>query len=320
MAKKEKEEKPAASWAEKFGSQVMNLGKDKLPDIDVISTRSIALDKATGIGGIPRGRITEIYGAQSGGKTSVCLHTIAEAQSRGLKVLLVDAENTFDPKWARKLGVVVEELILVQPNNGELGLEIVREAVKSREFGLIVIDSVTALIPKAEIEGEVGDNHMGRHPRMMGQGVKLINVDVEKTQTAVVFINQTRMKIGVMFGSPVTTTGGEALKFFASLRLEVAAIEKLKEGEEIIGRRIRVKVVKNKAAAPHKEAEFDFLFTKGIHREAEVFDLALDAGKVTKTGNTYACGEIKLGVGRKQALAALEENPELFEKLRLEVV
>ncbi len=319
MAKEKKEKPEAADWKDRWGNQVMNLGEKKLPSVVTISTRSIALDEATGIGGIPRGRITEIYGAQSGGKTSVCLHTIAEAQSMGLQVLFVDAENAFDPKWAARLGVNVEKLFLAQPDNGEAALQIVRDAVESKEFGLIVIDSVTACIPKAELEGEMGDNHVGRHPRMIGQGVKLINAMVEKTQTAVVFINQTRMKIGVMFGSPVTTTGGEALKFFSSLRLEVAGIEKLKDGEVVVGKRTRVKVVKNKLAPPHTEAEFDFLFDRGIHREAEVFDLALEKKLITKTGNTLSFGDVKLGVGRKQAVAALED-PELFTQLKKAVM
>jgi len=306
-----------------FGrGSVMKLGQRPQLKVDSIPTGSLALDLALGVGGIPRGRVIEIYGQESSGKTTLALHVIAEAQKRGGIAAFVDAEHAVDPLYARNLGVDIDNLLISQPDTGEQALEIVDALVRSGAVDVVVLDSVAALVPKAEIEGEMGDSHVGLQARLMSQALRKIGGSASKTNTAAIFINQIREKIGVMFGNPETTPGGRALKFWASVRIEVRRVETLKSGQEPIGNRVRVKIVKNKVAAPFKQAEFDVFFNRGISREGSVLDVAAELGIVTKTGTWFNYGDVRLGQGRDNARKFLEENQslcaELEERIRKE--
>ncbi|MEJ5297404.1 MAG: recombinase RecA [Armatimonadota bacterium] len=299
-----------------FGrGSVMKLGQRPQLKVDSIPTGSLALDLALGVGGIPRGRVIEIYGQESSGKTTLALHVIAEAQKRGGIAAFVDAEHAVDPLYARNLGVDIDNLLISQPDTGEQALEIVDALVRSGAVDVVVLDSVAALVPKAEIEGEMGDSHVGLQARLMSQALRKIGGSASKTNTAAIFINQIREKIGVMFGNPETTPGGRALKFWASVRMEVRRVETLKSGQEPIGNRVRVKIVKNKVAAPFKQAEFDVFFNKGISREGSVLDVAAELGIITKTGTWFNYGDVRLGQGRDNARKYLEEHPELCAEL-----
>ncbi len=284
-------------------------------EIKSFSSGSASLDLALGIGGYPRGRIIEIYGPESSGKTTLALHAVAEIQKRGGVAAFVDAEHALDVGYARKIGVRVEDLLVSQPDTGEQALEIVDVLLRSGAIDLVVVDSVAALTPRAEIEGEMGDQHMGLQARLMSQALRKLTGTVSKSQSAVIFINQIRMKIGVMFGNPETTTGGNALKFYASIRLDVRRIAGLKEGEEVIGNRTRVKVVKNKVAPPFRQAEFDILYNQGISVEGDMLDLGVEAGLVEKSGAWFSYEDERIGQGRETARRFLKENPEVLERL-----
>ena len=295
-----------------FGKgSVMRLGEEGRPPVDVIPTGSIALDVALGIGGLPRGRIVEVYGPESSGKTTVALHAIANVQAAGGIAAMIDAEHALDPTYAARLGVDLDSLYVSQPDTGEQALEIADTLVRSGAIDLIVIDSVAALVPRAEIEGEMGDSHVGLQARLMSQALRKMAGALNQTGTTAIFINQLREKIGVMFGSPETTTGGKALKFYASVRLDVRRIETLKGGTEAVGNRTRVKVVKNKMAPPFKQAEFDILYGEGISREGSLIDLGVDAGIVKKSGAWYTYEGDQLGQGKENARAFLRDNPDL---------
>ena len=297
-----------------FGKgSIMRLGKDQplIRDIQVISTGSISLDIALGVGGVPRGRIVEIYGPESSGKTTLALHAVAEAQKKGGIAAFVDAEHALDVGYARKLGVRTDDLLLSQPDTGEQGLEIAEMLVRSGAIDVLVIDSVAALVPKAELEGEMGDAHMGVQARLMSQALRKLTGTIAKSQTCVVFINQIRMKIGVMFGNPETTTGGNALKFYASQRLDIRRIGAIKNGEQVVGSRTRVKVVKNKVAPPFKEVEFDIMYGTGISREGDLLDMASAENIVEKSGAWYAYAGERIGQGRENAKDYLRDHPEV---------
>ncbi len=295
---------------------IMRLGDaDAKIQIPVISTGAISLDLALGIGGYPRGRIVEIYGPESSGKTTLTLHAIAECQKKGGIAAFIDAEHALDPTYARKLGVNVDELLVSQPDHGEQALEIADTLVRSGAVDIIVIDSVAALVPRAEIEGEMGDSHVGLQARLMSQALRKLTGTVQKSHTTLFFINQIRMKIGVMFGSPETTTGGNALKFYASQRLDIRRIGTIKVGDAAVGNRCRVKVVKNKLAPPFRLCEFDILFGKGISRTGDVLDLSVDAGIVNKSGAWYSYGEERIGQGRDNARSFLEEHPDMLAQI-----
>ena len=312
----------AMSQIEKqFGKgAIMRLGAEALAaDIPFIPTGSLSLDIATGIGGIPRGRITEIYGPESSGKTTLALHTIAEAQKRGGMAAFIDAEHALDVVYANKLGVNCDDLLVSQPDNGEQALEIAEILVRSGAMDVVVVDSVAALVPRAEIEGEMGDSHMGLQARLMSQALRKLTGTISKTQTSLIFINQIRMKIGVMFGNPETTTGGNALKFYASLRLDIRKIASLKDGQEIIGSRTRVKVVKNKIAPPFKEAEFDIIYGEGISKVGDILDLGVAHDIVEKSGTWYSYGGERIGQGRENARNYLKEHPAMLEEVESKV-
>ena len=283
--------------------------------IGVIHTGSLGLDIALGIGGIPRGRITEIYGPESSGKTTLSLHIIAEAQKAGGIAAFIDAEHALDPKYARNLGVDIENLLVSQPDNGEQALEITESLVRSSALDVIVIDSVAALVPRAEIEGDMGDAHMGLQARLMSQALRKLTGFINKSNTSVVFINQIRMKIGVMFGNPETTTGGKALKFYSTVRLDIRRTETLKKGTDAIGTRVKVKVAKNKAAPPFKIAEFELMFDKGISQEGEILDLGTTLDIIQKSGTWYSYGEERIGQGREMAKKFLNDNPSVKEQI-----
>jgi len=303
-----------------FGKgSIMRLGDRTKVAIDVISTGSVSLDAALGVGGIPRGRVTEIYGPESSGKTTLALHVIAEAQKVGGLSAFVDAEHALDPSYAKKLGVDTINLLVSQPDSGEQALEIVETLVRSGALDVIVIDSVAALVPRAEIEGEMGDSHMGLQARLMSQALRKLTGTVSKSNTAVVFINQVREKIGVMFGNPETTTGGRALKFYTSIRLDIRRIATIKEGQEMVGNRTKVKVVKNKLAPPFREAEFDIMYSQGISKTGDVLDLAAKFNLVQRSGTWFSYGETRLGQGRENAKRYLDENPKLNKELETEV-
>ncbi len=300
---------------------VMKLGDPSSQmNVETIPTGSLSLDIALGLGGIPKGRIIEIYGPESSGKTTVTLHMIAEVQKRGGIAGFIDAEHALDPVYARNIGVDIDNLYISQPDCGEQALEITETMVRSGAIDIIVVDSVAALVPKAEIDGDMGDSHVGLQARLMSQALRKLTAVISKSNCTVVFINQLREKVGVMFGNPETTTGGRALKFYSSVRLDVRRIESLKQGGEVIGNRTRVKVVKNKIAPPFKEAEFDIMFGKGISMSGDVLDLAADCGVINKTGAWYAYEGDKIGQGRENAKAYLEEHPDVFavvsEKVR----
>jgi recombination protein RecA len=299
---------------------IMRLGSEALTaDVPTISTGSLSLDIATGIGGIPRGRVTEIYGPESSGKTTLALHTIAEAQKKGGLAAFIDAEHALDVVYANKLGVNCDELLVSQPDNGEQALEIVEILVRSGAMDVVVVDSVAALVPRAEIEGEMGDSHMGLQARLMSQALRKLTGTISKTHTSLIFINQIRMKIGVMFGNPETTTGGNALKFYASLRLDIRKLAAIKDGQEIIGNRTRVKVVKNKIAPPFKEAEFDIIYGEGISRGGDILDLGVAHDIVEKSGAWYSYGGDRIGQGRENAKVYLKEHPSTLEEIELKI-
>lgn len=294
---------------------IMRLGKAPKIDIDVIPTGSLSLDMALGIGGLPRGRITEIYGPESSGKTTLTLHVIAEAQKLGGEVAFIDAEHALDPTYARNLGVDIDKLIVSQPDTGEQALEIAEALARSNAIDVIIIDSVAALVPKAEIAGTMGDSHVGLHARLMSQALRKLTGVIHKSNTVVVFINQLREKVGVIYGNPEVTTGGRALKFYSSVRIEIRRIEAIKDGSNILGNRTRAKVVKNKMAPPFKEAEFDIMFGEGISKEGNILDTAVDFGIVAKGGSWYSYEGERLGQGRDRVKEYMKENPEFTQML-----
>lgn len=298
---------------------VMRMGDHDRPAIPAISTGSLGLDIALGIGGLPKGRIVEIYGPESSGKTTLTLSVIAEAQKHGATCAFVDAEHALDPDYAAKLGVNVDDLLVSQPDTGEQALEITDMLVRSNAVDVIIVDSVAALVPKAEIEGEMGDSHVGLQARLMSQALRKITGNIKNANCLVIFINQIRMKIGVMFGSPETTTGGNALKFYASVRLDIRRIGAVKEGEEVVGSETRVKVVKNKVAPPFRQAEFQILYGKGIYRNGEIIDLGVQQGLVEKSGAWYSYQGSKIGQGKANAAKFLEDNPEIAQAIEQQV-
>ncbi|MDV4151272.1 recombinase RecA [Clostridium sp. AL.422] len=303
----------AMSQIEKqFGKgSVMKLGENSSLNIEAISTGCLDLDIALGVGGVPKGRIIEIYGPESSGKTTVALHIAAEAQKRGGAVAFIDAEHALDPSYARNLGVDTENLIVSQPDTGEQGLEIAEALVRSGAIDVIVVDSVAALVPRAEIDGEMGDSHVGLQARLMSQALRKLTGTIQKTGCVAIFINQLREKVGVMFGNPETTTGGRALKFYASIRLDVRRIDSIKQGESIVGNRTRVKVMKNKVAPPFKQAEFDIMYNEGISRTGNIVDVGVKEGIVQKSGAWFSYGDIRLGQGRENAKQYLKDNAEV---------
>ena len=299
-----------------FGKgSIMKLGDENVQQVEVIPTGSIALNAALGVGGYPKGRIIEIYGPESSGKTTLAIHAIAEAQKAGGIAAFIDAEHAFDRFYASKLGVDVDNLWISQPDHGEQALEIAEQLIRSSAIDIIVIDSVAALTPKAEIEGDMGDNKVGLQARLMSQALRKLTSAISKTNTTCIFINQLREKIGVMFGNPETTTGGNALKFYASVRLDIRRATQLKDGEEVIGNQTRVKVVKNKVAPPFRKAEFDIMFGEGISRAGEIIDLGAELGIIKKSGSWYSYNDTKLGQGRDASKQVIQDNPELAEEL-----
>lgn len=299
-----------------FGKgSIMKMGDDHVQEVEVIPTGSIALNAALGVGGYPKGRIIEIYGPESSGKTTLAIHAIAEAQKAGGIAAFIDAEHAFDRFYAAKLGVDIDNLWISQPDNGEQALEIAEQLIRSSAIDIIVIDSVAALTPKAEIEGDMGDNKVGLQARLMSQALRKMTSAISKTNTTCIFINQLREKIGVMFGNPETTTGGNALKFYASVRLDIRGSQPIKDGEEILGKLTKVKVVKNKVAPPFRRAEFDIMFGEGISHSGEIIDLGADLGIIKKSGSWYSYNDTKLGQGRDAAKQCIQDNPELAEEL-----
>ena len=328
MAKKEEIENTAASEKLKalqaamdkieksFGKgSIMKLGDDSVEEIDVIPTGSIALNNALGVGGYPRGRIIEIYGPESSGKTTLAIHAIAEAQKNGGIAAIIDAEHAFDRFYAQKLGADIDNLLISQPDCGEQALEIAEQLIRSSAIDIIVIDSVAALTPKSEIEGEMGDNKVGLQARLMSQALRKLTSAISKTNTTCIFINQLREKIGVMFGNPETTTGGNALKFYSSVRLDIRRVTQIKDGEDAIGNQVRVKVVKNKVAPPFRKAEFDIMFGEGISRAGEIVDLGVEYGVIKKSGSFYSYNDTKLAQGRDRTKQLIADNPELSDEL-----
>ncbi|HBD64284.1 MAG TPA: recombinase RecA [Clostridiales bacterium] len=320
MEKEKALELAIAQIEKQFGKgSIMKLGENAKLNIEAIPTGALPLDIATGIGGVPKGRIIEIFGPESSGKTTVALHIVAEAQKRGGIAAFVDAEHALDPGYAKKLGVSIEDLIISQPDTGEQGLEIAEALVRSGAVDVIVIDSVAALVPKAEIDGEMGDSHVGLQARLMSQALRKLAGAINKSNTVAIFINQLREKVGVMFGSPETTTGGRALKFYASMRLDVRRIESLKKGDDVYGNRTRVKVVKNKVAPPFKQAEFDIIYGRGISKEGCILDMAVEAGVVNKSGAWYSYESTRIGQGRENSKDYLTSNPELMNEIEMKV-
>jgi len=306
---------------EKFGEGViMKLGDMPKVDVEAIPTGSVSIDIALGIGGVPRGRIVEIYGPESSGKTTLCLHIVANAQKQGGIAAYVDAEHALDPEYAKRIGVKTADLLISQPDTGEQALDIVETLVRSNMVDVIVIDSVAALVPKAEIEGEMGDQHVGRQARLMSQALRKLTAIIAKSNATVIFINQIRMKIGVMFGNPETTSGGQALKFYSSVRIEIRRSAQIKKGEEVVGNRVKVKVVKNKVAAPFRTAEFDIMYNEGISLAGDVLDAGVRFGVLKKSGNSFLYGETKLGAGRESAKAFLKENPKIQNELETAIL
>jgi len=305
---------------EKFGEGIiMKLGDIKRVDIASIPTGSISLDIALGIGGIPRGRVIEIYGPESSGKTTLTLHVIANVQKAGGVAAFIDAEHALDPEYAKRIGVKVEDLLISQPDNGEQALDIVETLVESGAVSLVVVDSVAALVPKAEIEGDMGDMHVGRQARLMSQALRKLTAIISKSNCSVIFINQIRMKIGVMFGNPETTTGGNALKFYSSVRIEVRRAAQIKKGEDVVGNRVKVKIVKNKVAPPFKTTEFDIMYNEGISASGDILDTGVKYEVIAKKGNSYSLGEEKLGTGREAAKRMLKENPKIMAAISKEI-
>ena len=303
-----------------FGKgSVMKLGENSHLTVDAVSTGCLDLDIALGIGGVPKGRIVEIYGPESSGKTTVALHIAAEAQKQGGAVAFIDAEHALDPAYARKIGVDTENLIVSQPDTGEQGLEIAEALVRSGAIDVLVVDSVAALVPRAEIEGEMGDSHVGLQARLMSQALRKLAGTINKTNCVAIFINQLREKVGIMFGNPETTTGGRALKFYASVRLDVRRIDSIKAGDSIIGNRTRVKVMKNKVAPPFKQAEFDIMYNEGISRTGNIVDVGVKEGIVQKSGAWFSYGDIRLGQGRENAKIYLKDNPEIAYEIESQI-
>lgn len=298
---------------------IMKLGDEPIEKTEFISTGSIGLDAALGIGGLPKGRVVEIYGPESSGKTTLALHVIAEAQKKGGIAAFIDAEHAFDRFYAQKLGVDIQNLLISQPDHGEQALEIADHLIRSAAIDVIVIDSVAALTPKSEIEGEMGDSKMGLQARLMSQALRKLTANISKTGSVCIFINQLRDKIGVMFGNPETTTGGNALKFYSSVRLDIRKVTQLKEGENITGNRVKVKVVKNKVAPPFKKAEFDIVYGEGISRTGEIIDLGVELNLIKKSGSWFSYGETKLGQGRDAVRTLLVDNPDLCEELEVKI-
>jgi recombination protein RecA len=306
---------------ERFGEgSIMKLGEAKKLDVEAVPTGCFSLDLALGVGGIPRGRVTEIFGPEAGGKTSLALHTIAEVQKLGGVAAFIDAEHALDPDYARKIGVKIEDLFISQPDTGEQALEIVETLVRSNGVDLVVIDSVAALTPKAEIEGEMGEAQMGLQARLMSQALRKLAGVISKSKTIVIFLNQTRMKIGIFFGNPETTAGGTALKFYSSVRIELRRAAKLKLGEEIIGNRVKAKIVKNKVAAPFKTTEFDIIYNEGISLSGDLLDAGLKYGIITKSGNTLTFAGKKLGTGRENCRKFLKENLEVMKEIKNKIL
>ena len=303
-----------------FGKgSIMRLGEAPVQDIETVPTGSLSLDIALGTGGLPKGRIVEIYGPESSGKTTMTLHLVANAQKKGGICAFVDAEHALDISYARKLGVDLDELLVAQPDTGEQALDIVEMLVKSGSVDVVVVDSVAALTPKAELEGEMGDRHVGLQARLMSQALRKLTAAIARTNVTVVFINQLRMKIGVMFGSPETTTGGNALKFYSSVRLDIRRIASIKQGDEVVGNRVKVKVVKNKLAAPFKIAEFDIMFNEGISKAGDVLDLGVEHGIIRKSGSWFSYGDERLGQGREGVKELLKQNVELCAKIETQI-
>ena len=298
---------------------IMRLGDQTNLSVDVVPTGSLALDVALGVGGLPRGRVIEIYGPESSGKTTLALHVVAEAQRKGGEVAFVDAEHALDPTYARALGVDIDSMLISQPDTGEQALEITEALVRSGAIDVIVVDSVAALVPRAEIEGEMGDSYVGLHARLMSQALRKLTGAIGKTNTIVIFINQLREKVGVMYGNPEVTTGGRALKFYSSVRIDVRRVEALKNGSEVVGNRTRAKVVKNKMAPPFREAEFDIMYGEGIVREGELLDLGVRLDFVQKAGSWFSMGETRIGQGRDAAKKYLLDNPDVAEKLEADI-
>lgn len=298
---------------------VMKMGEARVVAVDVIPTGSLGLDIALGIGGFPRGRVIEIYGPESSGKTTIALHAIAEAQKKGGLAAFIDAEHAFDKGYAENLGIDTENLLISQPDNGEQALEIADNLIRSGAIDIIVIDSVAALVPKSEIEGEMGDSSMGLQARLMSQALRKLTGTISRTGCVCIFINQLREKIGVMFGNPETTTGGNALKFYASVRLDIRRIGQLKEGVDVTGNRVRMKVVKNKVAPPFKQCEFDIIYGEGVSKDGEIVDLGSELGVIKKSGSWYSYGDTKLGQGRDAVKQLFKDNPELAEEIELKI-
>jgi len=310
-----------AQIEKQFGKgAIMQLGESSASDVQGIPTGALSLDIALGGRGLPRGRIIEIFGPESSGKTTVALHAVANAQKKGGVAAFIDAEHALDPSWAKRLGVDLEALLVSQPSNAEEALKIAEMLVKSNAVDIIVIDSVAALVPRAEVEGEIGDSHVGIQARLMSQALRMLNPSVAKTKTCVIFINQIRQKIGVMFGNPETTSGGLALKFYSSVRLDIRKVTSIKEGEETIGSRVKVKVVKNKVAPPFKQCEFDLMYDRGISREGDLIDLALEDKLIDKSGAWLSYGDMRLGQGRENVKQYLRDNPALTEEISRKVL
>ncbi len=299
---------------------IMRMGDKPIEDVPAISSGSIALDVALGVGGFPKGRVIEIYGPESSGKTTLAIHAIAEAQKAGGIAAFIDAEHAFDPYYAKKLGVNIDELLISQPDNGEQALEITDNLIRSGALDIIVIDSVAALTPKAEIEGEMGDSKMGLQARLMSQALRKLTGNINRTKTCCMFINQLREKIGVMFGNPETTTGGNALKFYASVRLDIRRIGQIKDGDEVQGNHVRVKVVKNKVAPPFRKAEFDIIYGEGISKSGEIIDLGVQYDIIKKSGSWFSYGETRLGQGRETVRNLIADNPEMAEELETKIM
>jgi recombination protein RecA len=333
MSKEKKEENPVNSEKLKalqmtierldktYGKgSVMKLGDNPIEELEVISTGSIGIDLAVGVGGFPRGRVIEIYGPESSGKTTLAIHAIAEAQKKGGIAAFIDAEHAFDITYAKRLGVDVENLLISQPDNGEQALEITENLIRSGAIDIIVIDSVAALTPKSEIEGEMGDSKMGLHARLMSQALRKLTGTISKTRCVCIFINQLREKIGVMFGNPETTTGGNALKFYASVRIDIRRIAQLKDGDNVIGNRVKVKVVKNKVAPPFQQAELDIIYGQGFSKTGEIIDMGVELNIVKKSGSWFSYEDTKLGQGRDAVKALLLDNPELSEEIEKKII
>jgi len=316
---KEKALETAMTQVERqFGKgSIMKLGSRPVVDVPVISTSSLALDKALGIGGLPRGRVIEIYGPEASGKTTLALHAVAEAQKKDGIAAFIDAEHALDTAYAKRLGVNCDDLLVAQPDTGEQALEIADMLVRSGAIDVLVIDSVAALVPRAEIEGEMGDSHMGLQARLMSQAMRKLTGTISKTMTSIIFINQIRMKIGVMFGNPETTTGGNALKFYSSVRLDIRRIGQIKDGQEVIGNRTRVRVVKNKMAPPFTDAEFDIMYGEGISKHGDLIDVGVEAGIIDKSGSWYSHSGERIGQGRENVKKFLKDNPDLYESMYL---